>query len=306
MEAIHLNNVSFSINNYHILKNINLSVKKGVIYGFLGPNGAGKTTLMKTLLNLIHPNEGTIRVLGRNVTLNSYEHLKYIGSIIETPVFYNNLSVDENLKLYCSYMEITDLKKITESLKLVKLEQARNKKVKELSLGMKQRLAIARALIAEPQLLILDEPINGLDPFGIQEIRELLLHINKEKGITIFISSHIITEIESICDVIGFINHGKMIKEMTISDIKNQSKKYIEVKVDNPDLCINVLNDELSLSDFAFSDTNTIRIYDPSLTQKKLMHTLISNDIEIDSINEKSGNLEEFFMKLMKEGGGNV
>lgn len=306
MEAIHLNNVSFSINNYHILKNINLSVKKGVIYGFLGPNGAGKTTLMKTLLNLIHPNEGTIRVLGRSVTLNSYEHLKFIGSIIETPVFYNNLSVDENLKLYCSYMEIADLKKITESLKLVKLEQARNKKVKELSLGMKQRLAIARALIAEPQLLILDEPINGLDPFGIQEIRELLLRINKERGITIFISSHIITEIESICDVIGFINHGKMIKEMTISDIKNQSKKYIEVKVDNPDLCINVLNDELSLSDFAFNDTNTIRIYDPSLTQKKLMHTLISNDIEIDSINEKSGNLEEFFMKLMKEGGGNV
>ncbi|WP_413539078.1 ABC transporter ATP-binding protein, partial [Enterococcus malodoratus] len=190
-KAIELRDVSLSLNQKQILNGINLTVQKGTIYGFLGPNGAGKTTLMKVILNLLHTNQGLVEIFEKPITNKSYEYLRHIGSIIETPVFYNKLTVYENMKLHCDYLGIYDESKIDKKLKLVDMTQARDKKVKELSLGMKQRLAIARTLISEPELLILDEPINGLDPFGIKEIRELLIQINRQFGTTIFISSHI-------------------------------------------------------------------------------------------------------------------
>lgn len=300
--AFQLTEVSISKKGQKILDKISFSVEKGSIYGFLGPNGAGKTTLMKVLLNLFHADEGLVEVLGNDVTEKSYSYLKSIGSIIETPVFYDNFTVEKNLQIHCDYLGIYDLKKIEQKLKLVGLLSAKNKKAKELSLGMKQRLAIARALIVEPELLILDEPINGLDPFGIKEVRELLVQINRELGTTIFISSHIISEVESICDVIGFINQGKFIKEMTILEVENQSKKYIEVIVDNVVKAASILDGKLLIDNFNVLDEQTIRIYDLKITQKEIMQQFISNNVTILSIKEQVGDLEEYFMKLMSGG----
>lgn len=300
--AFQLTEVSLSKKGQKILDNISFSVEKGSIYGFLGPNGAGKTTLMKVLLNLFHADEGIVEVLGNDITEKSYSYLKSIGSIIETPVFYDNFTVEKNLQIHCDYLGIYDSKKIEQKLKLVGLLSAKNKKAKELSLGMKQRLAIARALIVEPELLILDEPINGLDPFGIKEIRELLVQINRELGTTIFISSHIISEVESICDVIGFIDQGKFIKEMTITEIENESKKYIEVIVDDTAKAANVLDGKLLIDNFNVLDHQTIRIYDPKITQTEIMQQFISNNVPIVTIKEQAGDLEEYFIKLMSEG----
>lgn len=289
-------------NNQTILDEINLEVQKGTIYGFLGPNGAGKTTLMKVLLNLLQPNKGTIEVMNESIISKSYEYLNQIGSIIENPVFYNKLTVKENLALHCNYLGIYDLEKIDQKLKLVKMYEARDKKVKNLSLGMKQRLAIARALISEPELLVLDEPINGLDPFGIKEIRELLIQINRELGTTIFISSHIISEIEMMCDVIGFIQNGRIVREMTTQEIKNESKKYIELTVSNVKKAVQAIDSKLEIENFKVIDDKSIRIYDDTVSQKQIMEVFISNDIGLLSIEEKTGSLEEYFVKLINEG----
>lgn len=300
--AFQLSNVTFIRDNQRILNKINLMIPKGCIYGFLGPNGAGKTTLMKLVLNLLHPTEGSIEVLDQQVTPRSYSYLKLIGSIIETPVFYNHLTVAKNLELHCQYAGIYDQTKIDQKLALVKLLNVKDKKVKELSLGMKQRLAIARALLTEPELLILDEPINGLDPFGIKEIRELLIQINRESGTTIFISSHIITEIESMCDVIGFIQAGEIIKELTIQEIKDASKQYLELTVDPIEQASQILDSLLGVENFKVIADQTIRIYDPSVTQSEVIDVLVSNGILLKAINERSGDLEAYFVKLMNEG----
>lgn len=289
-------------NNQTILDEINLEVQKGTIYGFLGPNGAGKTTLMKVLLNLLQPNKGTIEVMNESIISKSYEYLNQIGSIIENPVFYNKLTVKENLALHCNYLGIYDLEKIDQKLKLVKMYEARDKKVKNLSLGMKQRLAIARALISEPELLVLDEPINGLDPFGIKEIRELLIQINRELGTTIFISSHIISEIEMMCDVIGFIQNGRIVREMTTQEIKNESKKYIELTVSDVKKAVQAIDSKLEIENFKVIDDKSIRIYDDTVSQKQIMEVFVSNDIGLLSIEEKTGSLEEYFVKLINEG----
>lgn len=300
--AFQLSDVSLSKNGQKILDNINLNVRKGSIYGFLGPNGAGKTTVMKILLNLFHTEEGIVEVLGSEVTSKSYDYLKSIGSIIETPVFYDRLTVEKNLEIHCDYMGIYDSKRIEKKLELVGLLKVKKKKVKELSLGMKQRLAIARALITEPELLILDEPINGLDPFGIKEIREVLIQINRELGTTIFISSHIISEMESLCDVIGFIKDGKLIKEITLEDIEHESKKYIEITVDDTTKASTIIDARLATNQFKVMNDQTIRIYDSTITQKEIMEQFILNDVIITKIIEQTNDLEDYFVKLMSGG----
>ncbi|HEM5319552.1 TPA: ATP-binding cassette domain-containing protein, partial [Streptococcus suis] len=190
-----------------------LTVRKGEIYGFLGPNGAGKTTTMKMILSLIEPTSGSIEVM--NAPINkSNDYLKYIGSMIEEPSYYPNLTGYENLLVFQKMLGFKE-ENILKTLELVGLSEEKNRKklVKAYSLGMKQRLALAFALVKEPQILLLDEPTNGLDPSGIHEIRELIIRLAKEAGLTIFISSHILSEIEQIADRVGIINHGRLVYE---------------------------------------------------------------------------------------------
>ena len=202
MEIINLQNVKKVFDNNEVIKNCNMSVKKGSIYGFLGRNGAGKTTVLKLIAGLLQPTSGTIKVFGMSMLTDRNK----------SPVFFEQMSAEENLKIHLAYMGVSGLN-ISSVLAQVGLDNIGNLPVSKFSLGMKQRLAIACSIIHEPELLLLDEPINGLDPVGIKEMRDLFCHLSKEYGMTIVISSHILSEIEQIADTIGIIEKGKIIKE---------------------------------------------------------------------------------------------
>ena len=219
---VEIKEVFKTIDKEEILSGINLQIAEGEIYGFLGPNGAGKTTLMKCMLSLSTITSGSIEIFGKNLHEHREEILSQIGSIIESPIFYDNCIAKEILEIHAQYMG----KNITESdvirvLRMVGLKNT-TKKVKDFSLGMRQRLGLARAFLTKPRFLILDEPINGLDPVGIQEIRNLLLSLSKEHGITILISSHILSEISQIADKIGIIKNGKIIEQVSMKELARE------------------------------------------------------------------------------------
>ena len=212
-----------TIDKEEILSDINLQIAEGEIYGLLGSNGAGKTTLMKCMLSLLTITSGSIEIFGKNLQEHREEILSQVGSIIETPIFYENCTAKEILEIHAQYMgkKITELD-IINTLRMVGLKNT-TKKVKEFSLGMRQRLGLARAFLTKPRLLILDEPINGLDPVGIQEIRNLLQLLSKEHGITILISSHILSEISQIADKIGVIKNGSMIEQVYMKELMKEN-----------------------------------------------------------------------------------
>ena len=212
-----------TIDKEEILSDISLQIAEGEIYGLLGPNGAGKTTLMKCMLSLLTITSGSIEIFGKDLQEHREEILSQVGSIIETPIFYENCTAKEILEIHAQYMgkNITELD-IINTLRMVGLKNT-TKKVKEFSLGMRQRLGLARAFLTKPRLLILDEPINGLDPVGIQEIRNLLQLLSKEHGITILISSHILSEISQIADKIGVIKNGSMIEQVYMKELMKEN-----------------------------------------------------------------------------------
>ena len=212
-----------TIDEEEILSDISLQIAEGEIYGLLGPNGAGKTTLMKCMLSLLTITSGSIEIFGKNLQEHREEILSQVGSIIETPIFYENCTAKEILEIHAQYMgkNITEVD-IISVLRMVGLKNT-TKKVKEFSLGMRQRLGLARAFLTKPRLLILDEPINGLDPVGIQEIRNLLQLLSKEHGITILISSHILSEISQIADKIGVIKNGLMIEQVYMKALMKEN-----------------------------------------------------------------------------------
>lgn len=299
-------NLSKKFKDKEVIENVNMNVKKGEIYGFLGPNGAGKTTIMKMVVNLIKPSVGEIEVFGKKLTDKSYETLKRMGSIIEYPVFYDNLTGKENLELHCQYMGYYDKSAIDKALDLVNLKGIDRKPVKEFSLGMKQRLGIARAIITKPELLILDEPINGLDPIGIKEMRDMLKMLNKEYNITILISSHILGEIEQVADTIGIINNGKLVREVSMESIREGNLEYIEVVTKDCTKAAFILENDLQISNFKIIDNTFIRIYDLKLSQKDISKALILKDVEIEAISRKSNSLEDYFLNLLNGGKANV
>jgi len=300
------NNLTKAYNGKEVVSNVNMSVKKGEIYGFLGPNGAGKTTLMRMITNLVKPTSGEIEIFGEKLKDTSYEVLKRLGTIIEYPVFYEKLSAKENLELHCEYMGYFDKKAIDKALDLVGLKNIDNKSVKDFSLGMKQRLGIARAITTKPEFLILDEPINGLDPIGIKEFRDLFKMLSKEYGITILISSHILAEIEQIADTIGVINNGRLIEEVPMESIRSGNTEYIELIVSNSEKAAYVLSNNLKISNFKVLDNKAIRIYDASISQNQITKVLINSDISIEGITKKNGSLEEYFLNLLNGGSMNV
>lgn len=286
-----------------VVSAVNMHVKKGEIYGFLGPNGAGKTTIMKMLTNLAKPTNGDIEIFGEKLTDRSYEVLKRMGTIIEYPIFYEKLTAKETLELHCDYMGYYDKNEIGHVLDLVKLTNVDGKKVGDFSLGMKQRLGIARAIMTKPELLILDEPINGLDPVGIRELRELFKMLSKEYGITIIVSSHILAEIEQLADTIGVINNGRLIAEVSMEHVKHSQTDFIEIIVSEGKKAAFILDSQLHMTNFKCIDERCIRIYDMSISQKLLSKTLIEHDVEIEEISRKTSSLEDYFLKLINGGG---
>lgn len=297
------NHLTKAIGGRELVKDVNLHIKKGEICGFLGPNGAGKTTVMKMITNLWKPTGGTVEIFGETLTPQSYEVLKRMGSIIEFPTFYDHMTGYENLKLHCEYMGYYNHGSIENALDMLGLTDAASRPAKSYSLGMKERLGIARAILCKPELLILDEPTNGLDPAGMKQIRDLLKMLCTEYGITIMISSHILSEIESIADTIGVINHGTMMKEIGMKEIAQMSLSYIELAVLNTKKAAFVLSEKLGLANFKIVEDGKIRIYDNSVSTQEMSKALALNDVEVIALGKKAETLEDYFLKMTAEVG---
>lgn len=224
--AVEIRNLTKVFDGKEVLRSCNLTVQSGTIYGLLGANGAGKTTMFKLITGLLSPTAGNIKVQGETLSIDKKDFLRKMGILIETPVFYDHLSAKENLEIHLSYMEHS-FEKIEQVLEMVGLGDTGKQPVSKFSLGMKQRLAIGRAISHSPQILILDEPINGLDPMGIRQIRNLFLSLAKD-GMTLLISSHILSEIEHIADVVGVLTNGNVVQEVAICEIKKQYPNGLE------------------------------------------------------------------------------
>lgn len=301
--VIETNNLSKKYGDFQAASNINMNVEKGRIYGLLGRNGAGKTTTMCMLLGLTKPTEGSIKLFGLDALdeKNQGKIYKKIGSIIETPGFYPQLNAFDNLKIFSKLRGDYNPENINKVLKLVNLHDV-DKTFKNYSLGMKQRLGLAAALVHEPELLILDEPINGLDPAGIIEIRDVLIDITSKLGITVLISSHILSEIELLADEIGVINNGQLIKELTREELDEQSKKKIIIKVDNPDLAVDTLvnNGYNQDTDFRYQN-GEIQVLTNFEKRYEINETFVKNGVRVNDFYLKEENLEEYFMRLLEE-----
>ncbi|MFD4820720.1 ABC transporter ATP-binding protein [Peribacillus butanolivorans] len=301
--VVRTNGLTKIVKGKMLVSNVNLHIKKGEIYGFLGQNGAGKTTIMKMLTGLISPTTGEIALFGQKLTETTKSGLKRVGSIIEYPIFFEHLTAMENLQLHCEYLGFYDKKAIKQALDMVHLKGIEDKIVKDFSLGMKQRLGIVRAIITKPELIILDEPTNGLDPIGIKDMRDLIRMLNKEYGITFLLSSHILGEIELVADRIGVIKNGKLMNEVTLADISKQRTDYIEIVTSDVEKSVYLLEHELHISNMKIVQDTRIRIYDLTLSQSEISKVLILHDIDIEEIQKHSSTLEDYFYDQIHGGG---
>lgn len=278
---------------------LNLHVPKGKIYALLGRNGAGKTTTMKMLLNLIQPSSGSLFLFGENISDFSKKNYHRIGSIIEAPAFYENLTAKENLEILARLRGRHRKDTIDHALAVVNLDKKDKKLFREYSLGMKQRLGLAAAIMHEPELLILDEPMNGLDPIGIHETRNYLLQLCKEKGTTIFISSHVLNEIEQLADVIGVINNGKLLEETNIQELYRHSRRYAEFEVSDVNKAAMVLERQFHISDYAIIDNGILRLYDRLDSRPDINSSFVKEDIAVANVSIGTGKLEDYFTELV-------
>ncbi len=283
----------------NILTDINLQVPTGAIYGFLGPNGAGKTTTLRLILGLLKKQEGEILIFGKPFIENRISILKQIGSLIENPSLYGHLSATENLLIWQKIYQCP-ISRIASVLQMVGLQNTGNKKTNKFSLGMKQRLSIAIALLHNPHLLILDEPTNGLDPNGIIEMRELLIRLNKEEGTTIIISSHLLSEIERLVTHVGIINKGKMIFQGTMHALKAKQQQSLSIIMDTNDInlaCKIITQQHLA---YVIKDEKIILPALPNETIANLNKALVNNNVEVYGISIIKNDLENIFMDLIK------
>lgn len=299
--VIQTNHLTKTIGEKEIVRDVNLHVKKGEVYGFLGPNGAGKTTVMKMIANLWKPTAGSIELFGENLTPKSYGVLKRIGSIIEFPCFYERLTGRENLELHCEYMGYYNPGSVKEALEMLDLLADADRPVKRYSLGMKERLGIARAILCRPELLILDEPTNGLDPAGIKQVRSLIRSLCREYGMTVMISSHILSEIESIADTVGILHRGRLAEEVGMETLEEMNTAYIELSVTDTKGAAFVLNDQCGIRNFKIIHEGNIRIYDPEASVQEVARVLDANRVEVTAIGKKAETLEDYFLKITGE-----
>ena len=295
--VIKLRDISKKRGQTEILNHLNMTVYQKDIYGFIGQNGAGKSTTMKIIMSLIKETQGQLELFD---SLDNQINRSRIGAIIENPAFYPYMTAYENLKYYIQYKGIVEINSIEKVLKMVGLENVRKKKYKNYSLGMKQRLGLALALINNPDLLILDEPLNGLDPQGIVELREILSHLNKKYGITMLISSHILDELEMIATRYGFIHQGQMIEEITAEKLQEKLKKYISLDVENIGLASITLEQKLHTENFKVMDDHTIYLYDFVNESSQVATTLIQEGVILNKMNISNVSLENYYLSLIK------
>ncbi|SHH12332.1 ABC transporter ATP-binding protein [Clostridium grantii] len=300
MFVLEVKNVNKHLGKREIIKDLSFSVKKGEIFGFLGPNGAGKTTTIRMLVGLIAPNSGSICIMGHNIKTERELALSKVGAVVENPELYTYLSGKENLMQVARIRKISK-EKVDEVIELVQLTDRINDKVKKYSLGMKQRLGLALSLLSEPALLILDEPTNGLDPSGILDFREIVQKAAKETGTAVFVSSHILSEVQQLCDTVAFINKGVI---QSVESIKNNN----EVKSASVTLITREIEETMELlktlsvvEDFSSKDNIfSLKIKEKSVSE--LIFELAKNHIHIEEIFKNHKELEERYMQLVEGG----
>ncbi|MBJ8027850.1 ABC transporter ATP-binding protein [Bacillus cereus group sp. N21] len=284
--------------NDYVVHNVDLKIPKGEIYGFLGPNGAGKTTSIRMLLGLIKPTQGKVVIFQQDLAKERLSILSKIGALVENPSYYAHLNAIENLEVY-RILRNAPKEKIEEVLQIVGLQHAAKQKVKEYSLGMKQRLGIAIALLGDPQLLILDEPTNGLDPEGIHEIRTLIKQLAKERGITILISSHLLSEIDQMATYVGIIAKGKLIFQDKIETLRRHAQHSISLMTDKSDAAWKII---LAKGIPSMQEEQRIILSNVSNeTVGEIVKTLVTHKISVFRIEENKKSLEEIFLQLIKE-----
>lgn len=275
---------------------VNIHVRQGDIYGLIGRNGAGKTTILKMISGLTAPTAGEFSLFGESGK-NASQYLSRIGTLIEAPGIYPNMSAAENLKLKCLAMGVRKKDTIEDLLKIVGLSDVGKKKVKNFSLGMKQRLGIALALVGNPDLVILDEPINGLDPQGIAEIRETLSRLNKERNITFIISSHILEELSKIATHYGIIHDGILLQELTREELLAKCSERIELKTDDTRKSCIVL-EGMGITNYKVVDASTIHIFERLNDSGEITMTLAENNVKTMGITVKNEALEDYYLNL--------
>lgn len=285
-----------------VVDKVNLHVPKGKIYGLLGRNGAGKTTAMKMMLQLAFPTKGAIRLFGTDYKENRPALYGKIGSIVETPGFYSNLTGNENLQLLAKLRGGMCKSAIEKALETVGLHTEKQKVFADYSLGMKQRLGIAAAIMHEPELLILDEPINGLDPIGISETRSFLSTLRHEKGTTILISSHALSETQQIADVIGVMHEGRLLEEVDMSVLHKRNRSYTQFDLSDGKAAAKILENNYRLTDFTVQD-NIVKVYDFRHTIGEMNRDFVLNGLLVTRIQSSVENLEDYFSKLIGGGG---
>ncbi len=300
MKVLEVNNLKKTLGKREIIKNISFSIEEGEIFGFLGPNGAGKTTTIRMLVGLIHPNEGSISICGHDLKNDTEKALREVGAVVENPELYKYLSGRENLMQIARIRNISK-EDVNETIKLVGLEDRIDDKVRKYSLGMKQRLGLAASLLSKPKLLILDEPTNGLDPSGILDFREVVKKAAKEKGMAVFISSHILSEVQHLCDRVAFINHG------TIKSVENVVNESMETDTDI--ICLN-LNEEIDLNELKNIEyVNSVRKSDDGIEiillsnkTSNLIKHLVSRNYNVEEVYKIRRGLEQRYMELVEGG----
>ncbi|MFC9777061.1 ATP-binding cassette domain-containing protein [Paenibacillus chitinolyticus] len=279
--------------------NVNLQIRKGDIYGFLGPNGAGKTTTIRMLLGLIRPTKGTVQLFGKDLRKEKLAILRKVGSLVEYPSYYGHLTAYENLEAIRRILDVPK-QRIDEVLAIVRLTKEAKRPVKGYSLGMKQRLGIAAALLGSPELLVLDEPTNGLDPSGILEIRELIKSMPQQYGVTVLVSSHLLSEVDQMASRVGIISGGSMIFEDTIESLRKRAGGQIRIAVDAPQ---QALRTAASAGCFAVADESSLLLEEaPDEKIAQVVAGLVQAGHSVYRVEEKKKSLEDFFLDLVGEG----
>lgn len=295
--VIQTTNLSFTFGgDTKTLDNINLEVPQGSIYGFLGPNGAGKTTTLRLLLGLLRNQQGDLKLFGQSFQTHRIEILKRLGSLIEQPSLYHHLTAKENLEIYRMVYGVSK-NRVEEVLKIVQLENTGRKKAKQFSLGMKQRLSLAIALLHQPELLILDEPTNGLDPNGIIEMRELIRKLNKEHNTTVIVSSHILNEVEKMATHVGIIHKGKMLFQDTLSELQKMksSQASLELETSDNDKALELLKDRFAVTQ---QESRLIMPYRDKVQTAAINHQLVTEGISVYALHPQQNDLEQLFIDI--------
>ena len=283
----------------NVVDQVNITIEKGDIYGLIGKNGAGKTTLIRMITGLTSETEGEIELFG---STDLSKERQRVGCVIESPALYLSLTAFQNMEYYRIQRGIAEKGIIKKLLEIVDLHETGNKKVKNFSLGMKQRLALAISILGNPDFVILDEPVNGLDPIGIIDMRNMILRLNEELGITFLISSHILPELSQIATRYGILNDGILVKQLTKKELEEECKKSLFLQVDDSSKAVLVLENQLATNNYVVMNHKEIRVFDYLENPSKVAKALIENDISLEAMKVTGVDLEEYFKQVITGG----